>query len=68
MAAPRCAQAYASYLESRRPQSAPIAPKSPLPDFFIGAHAAVLNLPLATADLGRYRTYFPEVKIITPDL
>ena len=67
MAAPRCAKAYASYLENRRQQTAPLTPKSPLPDFFIGAHASTLNLPIATADLGRYQTYFPEVKLITPE-
>ncbi|MGA2465494.1 MAG: type II toxin-antitoxin system VapC family toxin [Thermodesulfobacteriota bacterium] len=39
---------------------------SPLPDFFIGAHAAVLGIPLLTRDIARYRTYFPKVKIITP--
>ena len=65
LAAPLCAQAYARYLENRRQQSLPPAPKIPLPDFFIGAHASVLNLPLATADAARYRTYFPELQLIT---
>jgi len=62
----RCAQAYAAFLENRRKQSGPAAPKIPLPDFFIGAHAAFLKLPLATADAGRYRTYFPEIELLTP--
>ena len=39
-----------------------------LPDFFIGAHAAVLGLPIVTRDSGRYRTYFPTVELITPKM
>jgi predicted nucleic acid-binding protein len=37
-----------------------------LPDFFIGAHAAVLGCPLLTRDTSRYATYFPTVHLITP--
>ena len=39
---------------------------SPLPDFFIGAHAAVGELTLLTRDAGRYRSYFPTVRVISP--
>jgi predicted nucleic acid-binding protein len=37
-----------------------------LPDFFIGAHAQVLGWPILTRDVRRYRTYFPDVALITP--
>ena len=40
---------------------------SPLPDFYIGAHAAVLDLDLLTRDVGRYKTYFPTVSTISPE-
>jgi len=40
---------------------------APLPDFFIGAHAAVENLVLLSRDPARYRTYFPHVRLLAPD-
>jgi len=40
--------------------------RSPLPDFFIGAHAAVTGMALLTRDPRRYRAYFPKLKIISP--
>ena len=40
---------------------------SPLPDFFIGAHASVSRLDLITRDLNRYRTYFPNINLIHPE-
>ena len=39
---------------------------SPLPDFYIGAHAEQAGLTLVTRDVARYRTYFPKLKLITP--
>ena len=37
-----------------------------LGDFYIGAHAAVSNLPLLTRDTRRYKNYFPSVKLVAP--
>ncbi len=37
-----------------------------LPDFFIGAHAQTEDWPILTRDVGRYKTYFPLVKLICP--
>ena len=39
---------------------------SPLPDFYIGAHAAVEGLTIVTRDAARYRTYFPNVALLAP--
>lgn len=39
-----------------------------LADFFIGVHAAVMGCPLLTRDIRRYSTYFPSVRVISPNL
>lgn len=49
-----------SFLEYRRRGG---ERRSPLPDFYIGAHAAVAAMPLLTRDVNRYRTYFPSVSL-----
>ncbi|MFK4088668.1 type II toxin-antitoxin system VapC family toxin [Kribbella sp. NPDC020789] len=41
--------------------------RSPLADFYIGAHAAVAGYRLLTRDSARYSTYFPSVGLLTPD-
>jgi predicted nucleic acid-binding protein len=52
------------YLEYRRRGGTRL---SPLPDFFIGAHAAIRGYELLTRDPARYRSYFPRLKLIAPD-
>jgi predicted nucleic acid-binding protein len=52
-----------SFLEYRRRGG---EKRSPLPDFYIGAHAAVASLSLLIRDVNRYRTYFPSVHLISP--
>ena len=42
--------------------------RSPLPDFYIGAQAAILKMDLITRDPSRYRTYFPTVQLISPKM
>ena len=44
------------------------AKRSPLPDFYIGAHAAVRGATLLTRDATRYRSYFPTLRVIAPEL
>ncbi len=58
-----CWGAAQAFLEYRRRGGARAAP---LPDFFIGAHAAASGLPLLTRDPARVRTYFPTVELIAP--
>jgi predicted nucleic acid-binding protein len=53
-------KAFQKYRRSRRIK------RSPLPDFYIGAQAAVLDMDLITRDVSRYRTYFPSVRLISP--
>lgn len=42
--------------------------RSPLPDFYIGAQAAIFEMGLLTRDASRYRTYFPTVELISPNM
>ena len=60
------ARAYVAYRRRRKADSGKDAPLLPLPDFFIGAHAEVMDWTLATADDDRYRIYFPRVRLLTP--
>lgn len=59
-AAWRVAEAFLAYRRSGGPRT------TPLPDFFIGAHAAVAELTLLTRDPRRVRAYFPEVALVAP--
>lgn len=52
------------FLDYRRRQG---SKPSCLPDFYIGAHAAVSQYAILTRDVSRYRSYFPTVRLITPD-
>ena len=65
-AADVCAKAYGRYRERRHRQSGKDSPRIPLPDFFIGAHAQIMDWTLATADPSRIRTYFPAVRLLAP--
>jgi predicted nucleic acid-binding protein len=65
-AADECAKAYRRYRQRRVPQSDIPVPIMPLPDFFIGAHAKIMGWELATADQGRFHTYFPAVSLKMP--
>ncbi|MGD8953028.1 MAG: PIN domain-containing protein [Desulfobacterales bacterium] len=65
-AADVCATAYRKYRKRRVSQSDTPVPLMPLPDFFIGAHAKIMRWELATADRGRFHTYFPSVSLKLP--
>jgi predicted nucleic acid-binding protein len=52
-----------AYLQYRRSRG---ARRSPMPDFYIGAHAAISHLPLLTRDARRYCSYYPAVELIFP--
>lgn len=54
-----------AFLEYRKTKG---TKRSPLPDFYIGAQAAIFGLELITRDISRYRAYFPTVKLIHPEL
>lgn len=52
-----------AFLHYRRTKG---ARTSPLPDFYIGAHAAIEGMMLLTRDARRYRTYYPKLELISP--
>lgn len=61
-AAWRAAQAYGQYRQNKGLQ------KMILPDFYIGAQAEVMRWAVLTRDQSRFRTYFPSVRLIAPNL
>ena len=65
-AADICAKAYRRYRKRRMSQSDISVSIMPLPDFFIGAHAKIMGWELATANRGRFHTYFPSVSLKMP--
>lgn len=65
-AAEPCARAYLKYRGQRGTSDGAEAPSMPLPDFFIGAHAEIMGWTLATADKGRFKTYFSSVELTMP--
>lgn len=65
-AAEIAARAYRLYRQRRQRDSGKLSPMMPLPDFFIGAHSQLMGWPLATADVDRYKTYFPKVRLRLP--
>lgn len=54
-------KAFLKYRQEKGPK------RSPLPEFFIGAHAAILEMPLITRDVANYRKFLPTVRLISPE-
>jgi len=65
-AGPVCAAAFRQYRD-RRMRGTGKRAAMPLPDFFIRAHAQITESRLATAEVSRYNTYFPNVTLVAPD-
>ena len=61
-----CARAYSRYRLARKKSRGGDAPHTPLPDFFIGAHAELLNWKVATRDPERFQLYFANVDLLQP--
>ena len=61
-----CGTAYRRYVTARRGSGGTPPPKTPLPDFFIGAQAEIMGWKIATRDQERFKRYFPKVDLVTP--
>jgi hypothetical protein len=61
-----CGTAYRRYTSARRSSGGTAPPKTPLPDFFIGAQAEIMGWKIATRDQERFKKYFPKVTLVTP--
>jgi hypothetical protein len=61
-----CGKAYRRYVTARRDSGSSAPPRTPLPDFFIGAHAEIMGWKIATRDQERFKKYFPKVTLLTP--
>ena len=61
-----CGKVYRRYVAARRDSGGSVPPKTPLPDFFIGAQAEVMGWKIATHDQERFKKYFPKVTLATP--